>query len=134
MIKLRNILIEGLNKKDIQAIVDRVYPQIIKNLGRARKGTPKIQIHNNVLAFHSGIDNHPGGEKEHAEYDWNKNIIYLFKVALSNEKLVIQALLHEYTHATQDEKKYKAAREKGYENNPYEKAAKAAEKNWKRYV
>lgn len=134
MIKLKDILIEGLNKQEIQSIVDRVYPQIAKDLGRAKKGTPKVEIHNNVLAFHSGIEDHPGGENEHAEYDWKKNTIYLFKVALKTEKLVIQALLHEYTHATQDEKKVKAARADGYENNKYEKAAHRAEKNWKRYL
>ena len=125
---------EGLNKQEIQSIVDRAYPQIVKDLGRAKKGTPKVEIHNNVLAFHSGIEDHPGGENEHAEYDWKNNTIYLYKVALKNEKLVIQALLHEYTHATQDEKKVMAARVKGYKNNKYEKAANQAEKNWKRYL
>tara|TARA_R110001583_G_scaffold13766_4_gene58726 strand:- start:28130 stop:28534 length:405 start_codon:yes stop_codon:yes gene_type:complete len=133
MIKLKDILSEGLSNNDIQSIVDRVYPQIVKDLGRAKKGTPKIEIHNNVLAFHSGIEDHPGGENEHAEYDWKTNTIYLFKVALKSEKLVIQALLHEYTHATQDEKKVKAARAGGYENNKYEKAAHRAEKNWNKY-
>ena len=133
-IKLKYILSEGLTKIQIKDIVDKVYPQIINNLGPARKGTPKVEIHNNVLAFHSGIEDHPGGENEHAEYDWKTNTIYLFKVALTNEMLVIQALLHEYTHATQDEKKVKAARAKGYENNPYEIAATNAEKNWKKYL
>ena len=123
-----------MNKSAIQDIVDRVYPQIVNNLGPARKGTPNVEIHNNVLAFHSGIPDHPGGENEHAEYDWKSNTIYLYKVALTNEMLVIQALLHEYTHATQDEKKVKAARAKGYANNPYEKAAHKAEKNWRKYV
>ena len=133
MIKLKDILLEGLDKNAIMDIVKKVYPKIVKSLPRAKKGTPKVQVHNNVLAFHSGIPDHPGGENEHAEYDWKTNTIYLFKVALSNEKLVIQALLHEYTHATQDEKKVKAARADGYENNKYEIAAHRAEKNWKKY-
>jgi len=133
MIKLKYLL-ERMNKSAIQDIVDRVYPQIVNNLGPARKGTPNVEIHNNVLAFHSGIPNHPGGETEHAEYDWKTNTIYLFKVALTNEMLVIQSLLHEYTHATQDEKKVKTARAKGYENNPYEIAARNAEKKWKDYL
>lgn len=133
MIKLKDILSEGLSNNDIQSIVDRVYPQIVKDLGRSKKGTPKVEIHNNVLAFHSGIEDHPGGEDEHAEYDYKNNTIYLFKVALKSEQLVIQALLHEYTHATQDEKKVKAARADGYENNKYEKEAHRAEKNWRKY-
>ena len=134
MIKLKDILTEALDKNAIMDIVKKVYPKIVKSLPRAKKGTPKVEVHNNVLAFHSGIENHPGGENEHAEYDWKTNTIYLFRVALTNEMLVIQALLHEYTHATQDEKKVKAARAKGYENNPYEKAAKRAESMWKKFI
>ncbi len=132
-------LLEGIDKNTIQDIVDRVYPSIANDLGPTRKGIPKVEIHNNVLALHSNIPDHPvssemGGENEHAEYDWDTNTIYLFSIALVNEELVIRALLHEYTHATQDEKKVKAARAKGYENNPYEKAAARAEENWKEYV
>ena len=134
MIKLKDILLEGLDRNTIMDIVKRVYPKIASSLGRAKKGTPRVQVYNNVLAFHSGEPNHPGGESEHAEYRWDTNTIYLFKVALTNEKLVIQALLHEYTHATQDEKKVKAARAGGYANNKYERAAKRAEGMWKRFI
>ena len=134
MIKLKDILLEGLDKNAIMDIVKRVYPKIIASLPRAKKGTPKVEIHNNVLAMHSGIPDHPGGENEHAEYDWKSNTIYLFKVALTSEKLVIQALLHEYTHAGQDEKKVMAARAKGYKNNPYERAAARAEGKWRSFI
>ena len=134
MIKLKDILTEALDKNAIMDIVKRVYPKIVASLPRAKKGTPKVEVHNNVLAFHSGIPDHPGGENEHAEYDWKTNKIYLYRVALRNEKLVIQALLHEYTHAGQDEKKVMAARAKGYANNPYEKAAKRAENMWKKFI
>lgn len=135
MIKLQQILLEGLSSNDIQLIVDRVYPQIVKDLGRAKKGAPKVKIYNNVMSFHSGIEDYPadGHEGDHAEYDWDSNTIAIFKVAMNSEKDVIQALLHEYTHATQDEKRVKAARSKGYANNPYEKAAHRAEQNWRKY-
>ena len=136
MIKLKDILTEGLNKQEIQDIVNKVYPKIVKDLGRAKKGTPKVKIYNNVMSFHSGIEDYPadGHEGDHAEYDWDSNTIAIFKVAMKSEKDVIQALLHEYTHATQDEKKVKAARAGGYENNKYEKAAAKAERNWKKYI
>ena len=52
----------------------------------------------------------------------------------TNVEEIIKALLHEYTHATQDRKKFELYREKGYANNPYEKAAHRAERNWKRYT
>ena len=131
MIKLKDILLEGMSSRDIMDIVNKVYPHIVKDLGGS---ACKVEVHNNVLAFHSGIPDHPGGENEHAEYSWKTNTIYLYKVALRSEKLVIQALLHEYTHAGQDEKKVMAARAKGYTNNPYEKAAKRAESMWKKFI
>ena len=136
MIKLIDVLTEGLNKKEIQVIVDRIYPEVIDNLGSARKGIPKVQIHNNVLSFNSGIEDYPGNEHkdDHAQYVWEKNIIAIFKIAMKSEKEVIQALLHEYTHATQDYKKMKEYRKLGYKKNPYEIAAHKAEKNWRKYI
>ena len=125
MIRLKDILLEGMSKGDIIKIVNRIYPDIIKNLGRARKGTPKIEVHNNVYARYSGID---------AEFVHEDNTIYLYKAALNSEEDVIRAMLHEYTHATQDPKKIKQGREKGYTNNPMEQQARNAEKNWKKYL
>tara|TARA_R100000734_G_C3256200_1_gene56230 strand:- start:85 stop:489 length:405 start_codon:yes stop_codon:yes gene_type:complete len=134
MIRLKDILLEGMSKGDIIKIVNRIYPDIVKNLGRARKGTPKVEVHNNVYARYSGIDDYPGGENEHAEFVHEDNKIYLYKAALNSEEDVIRAMLHEYTHATQDPKKIKQGREKGYTNNPMERQARNAEKNWKKYL
>ena len=52
---------------------------------------------------------------------------------MKDEKHVIQSLLHEYTHATQDPTKWEEYRAIGYENNPYEKEASRAERNWRKY-
>ena len=65
---------------------------------------------------------------------WDKNKIYLYTPRMTSEKEIIKALLHEYTHATQDRKKFEKYREKGYANNPYEKAAHKAESNWRKYI
>jgi len=136
MIKLKDILLEGMSKNDIQSVIDRVYPQIAKDLGTAKKGTPKVEIHNNVLSFNSGIEDYPpeGHHDDHAQYVWETNAIAIFKIAMKSEKEVIQALLHEYTHATQDPKKREEYRKLGYAKNPYEKAATRAEGNWKKYL
>ena len=63
-----------------------------------------------------------------------KNKIYLYTPRMTSEEEIIKALLHEYTHATQDRKKFEIYREKGYANNPYEKAAHKAESNWRKYI
>ena len=50
-IKLKDILLERFNK---QEVVDRVYPLIAKSLGRAKRGTPKVEFHTNIYARLSG--------------------------------------------------------------------------------
>lgn len=134
MIKLKDILLEGMDRKEIQSVVDKVYPQIVKNLGRARRGTPKVEMHSSIYVRVSGIEGAEGEANPHAEYEWDKNEIYLYLPKMINEKEIIKALLHEYTHATQDPKKMKEYRKLGYAKNPYEKAAMKAEGNWKKYL
>tara|TARA_R110000851_G_scaffold33321_2_gene88628 strand:- start:2577 stop:4055 length:1479 start_codon:yes stop_codon:yes gene_type:complete len=132
MIKLKDLLLERFNK---QAVVDRVYPQIVKNLGRARRGTPKVEFHSNIYVRITGIEGMQGEANPHAEYDWENNKIYLYTPRMVNEEEIIKGILHEYTHATQDPKKMeKYQQELGYKNNPYEKAAHRAERNWRKYI
>ncbi len=131
MISLKSIILERVNK---QEVVDRVLPLIVKNLGRAKRGTPKVEFHTNIYARLSGDQQATGEANPHAEYDWDKNKIYLYTPRMVSEEAIIKALLHEYTHATQDRKKYEKYREKGYANNPYEKAAHKAERNWRKYI
>jgi len=131
MIKLKELLLEGFNR---QAVVDRVYPQIIKNLGRAKRGTPKVEFHSNIYVRVTGIEGMQGEANPHAEYDWENNKIYLYTPKMVNEEEIIKGLLHEYTHATQDPKKMEKYQQKlGYKKNPYEIAAHKSEKNWKKY-
>ena len=134
MIKLKDILLERFSRIEMQAVVDRVYPQIAKNLGRAKRGTPKVEFHSNIYVRLSGDPEAQGEANPYAEYDWDKNKIYLYTPKMVNEEQIIKALLHEYTHATQDRKKMEKYRELGYAKNPYEKAATRAEKNWRKYI
>ena len=133
-IKLKDILYEGLTSKERQSIVNRVYPQIVKNLGRAKRGTPKVEFHSNIYVRVTGDADAQGEANPHAEYEWDRNEIYLYTPKMVNEEEIIKALLHEYTHATQDHSKWKENRAKGYAKNPYEIAARKAEKNWKKYI
>jgi len=122
---------EGFDK---QAVVDRVYPQIVKNLGRARRGVPKVEFHTNIYVRVTGIPGSQGEANPHAEYNWEANEIYLYTPKMKNEKEIIKALLHEYTHATQDHRKHAENRKLGYKKDPDEIAARKAEKNWKKYL
>ena len=135
--KIQSILSEGMSSNDIQSIVDRVYPQIVKDLGKSRYGNlvPEVELHTDIYARLSGI---PGatGEESHsseAEYDSGQNKIFVYHPNMKNERHVIESLLHEYTHALQDPEKWEEYKQGGYENNPFEKEAAAAEQNWRKY-
>jgi|TARA_R110000851_G_scaffold86990_2_gene189358 hypothetical protein len=131
MIKLKCILLEGFDK---QTVVDRVYPQIVKSLGKGRRGVPKVEFHTNIYTRVTGIEGMQGEANPHAEYNWKANEIYLYTPKMKNEEEIIRGLLHEYTHSLQDPKKMDKYRELGYKKNPYEIAASKAEKNWKKYI
>ena len=137
MIKLKHLL-EGMDMSTVQAIVDRIYPKIVKNLGKSSYGNkiPSVELHRDIYARISGIE---GMEGEHsktskAEYVQELNIIYIYYPNMIDEEDIIRTLLHEYTHSLQDPTKWAEYREKGYENNPYEIAANNAENNWKKYI
>jgi hypothetical protein len=125
---------EGLSRKDIQSVIARVYPQIVKNLGRSKRGVPKVEMHSNIYVRLSGDAEAQGEANPDAEYEWDDNEIYLYLPKMKNEETVIKALLHEYTHATQDPKKKEEYRKKGYAKDPYEIEATKAEGNWKKYI
>ena len=54
MIKLKDILNEGMSKNDIMGIVNKVYPEIVKNLGGR---AVKVEIHNNIYRRLVDADN-----------------------------------------------------------------------------
>ena len=136
MIKLQNILSEALNKKEIMAIVKKVYPHIAKDLGS--RMVP-VEVHNNIYKRLDaiGIEDLMKQNNPSAQYDWDKRKIYLYSSATNTVEQIIRSLLHEHTHSRQnkkifdkgyDEKKYT------YDNHPYERAAVASEKKWKKYL
>jgi len=135
MIKLKDILTEGVSKKEIVDIVNKVYPWIVKNLGGR---AVKIEVHNNIYKRVGAVNveelmaqNNPS-----AEYDWDLKIIYIYSSRMKKLEDIIRSLLHEHTHTKQDRKKMKAMYDSGetYGNHPFEKQAHAAEKTWKNYL
>ena len=136
--KINAILSEGMSKNVIKDIIDRVYPSIVNDLGKSIFGNtvPVVELHTDIYARLSGI---PGatGEESHsseAQYDDEENKIFIYYPNMHSEEHIIKALLHEYTHSLQDPSKWKEYREGGYENNPFEKEASNAEKNWREYI
>ena len=136
MIKLKDILLEGVNPSQIMEIVHAVYPYIVKDLGGRKL---KVEVHNNIYRRLNAV-----GEEDlmkqnnpYAQYDWDTKKIYLYESAITNIEQVIRSLLHEHTHSRQDKKKfdyYYDEKNHTYQSHPFEKAAIKAESRWKNYL
>mgnify|MGYP003122190869 FL=1 len=136
MIKLKQILLEGMSTKEIMFVVNKVYPHIVKALGGK---TIKVEVHNNIYRRlgAAGEEDLLKNNNPYAEYDWDIKKIYLYKSAINNVEQIIRSLLHEHTHTMQNRKKFEKGYDSGkytYANHPYEVAANKAEKKWKNYT
>ena len=125
-----------MDKNKIQNIIDYAYPKIQSYFGKNNKSIPTVELHKDIYARLSGDEE---AEGEHssttkAEYDDETNIIYIYYPNMMNEEDVIRSVLHEFEHTHQDAKKNEKYREQGYDDNPYEIAARKAEKKWKQYL
>lgn len=61
-------------------------------------------------------------------YDYNTNTLYVFRNYATDVKMVIRAVLHEYTHFMQNLRNYHVVLSKvGYDNHPLEKQSRAME-------
>ena len=140
---IRNILVEQnepvtMTQGEVQLIVDRVFPQIVQDRGPGRQGIPKIELHADIYARHSGIAGMKGevsGEAK-AEFVDEDNAIYVYHPNMVSVEDVIRSLLHEFEHAHQDPEEYEDFREQGFDGqtNPLEVKAFAAEEKWRKYL
>ena len=120
---------------EIQPIVDYAYPKIQKYYGKGKLPIPKIDTsHRNTYAMHSG---EPEAEGEHAETsiaEYYKGIIYLYLPNIKDEEGLLRALIHEYTHYTQDSELFAKYRDMyDYDEDPTEIEAHKNEENWKMF-
>jgi hypothetical protein len=133
---------EGMSEEEVQSIVNRVYPQILKDRGipirEGKPSKPSVELYTDIYARYSdtpGMEGEVSGEAK-AEFVDKDNAIYVYHPNMENEEDVIRSLLHEFEHAHQDPKEYEKFREAGFDglDNPYEKAARKAEETWKDYL
>jgi len=117
---------------EIQNILDHSYPLIKAYFGKGKLDYPKIDTsHNNTYAMHSG---EPEAEGEHSSTsiaEYHMGTIYLYLPNITNEEELLRALVHEYTHYTQDSKLF--AKYRGmynYDEDPTEIEAHKNEEKW----
>lgn len=126
---------EALNQSQIERLIKKVYPQIVKDLGGDAK---PVEVYDNIWDRLGAVAVDDLKEEQgnpNAQYDPDADIIYIYSEVTNNVEQIIRSLLHEHTHTTQDQKEFKKLYDKGYEysNHPFELEALEAEKDWKKY-
>ena len=126
---------EAFNQRQVEKLIKRVYPQIVRDLGGKAK---PVEVHNNIWDRIGAVgieDLIREQGNPNAQYDPDADIIYIYSDVTNPPEQIIRSLLHEHTHTIQDQKEFKKLYDKGYEysNHPFELEALEAEKNWKIY-
>ena len=117
---------------DIQQIINYAYPLIQKRYGKGKLPIPKIDTnHKNTYAMHSGEPEATGEHAATSIAEYYEGIIYLYLPNIKDEEGLLRALVHEYTHYTQDSEllaKYKQIY--SYDEDPNEIEAHKNEEDW----
>ena len=123
---------------EVQQIISYAYPKIQKYYGKGKLPIPKIDTsHKNTYAMHSGEPEAQGEHDATSIAEYYKGVIYLYLPNITNEKELIIALIHEYTHYLQNITPLKtsvANQRYKYEDNPYEQEAHANEEKWEEFL
>ena len=121
-----------MTQDKIQDILDHAYPLIKSYFGKGKLDYPKIDTsHKNTYAMHSG---EPEAEGEHSDTsiaEYYEGTIYLYLPNITNEEELLRALVHEYTHYTQDSELFAKYRSMySYDEDPTEIEAHKNEEKW----
>jgi len=120
-----------MKQAEITKIVNKVYPLICADYN----STALVDFHYNIYERLSGEKGMTGEVCAHAEYDWNKDKIYIYTSRMFTEEDIIRSLIHECVHSTQSYELYEAYYKckLDYETHPYEIEAEYEEEKWKKY-
>ena len=120
---------------EIQQIISYAYPKIQAYYGKGKLSIPKIDTsHKNTYAMHS---KEPEATGEHAKTsiaEYDEGTIYLYLPNIPDEEELLRALIHEYTHYTQDSELFAKYRDMyDYDKDPTEIEARKNEENWQMF-
>ena len=124
-----------MKQKEITKIVNKVYPLVIQDILPNDGMYPEIEFHKNIYERLSGEEGMTGEVYAHAEYDWNRRVIYIYTSRMFTEEDIIRSLIHECVHSKQCYEIYEAYYEcdLDYETHPYEIEAEYEEEKWINY-
>lgn len=124
-----------MTQEEIQQIISYAYPLIQKYYGKGKLPIPKIDTsHKNTYAMHSGEPEATGEHAATSIAEYYKGVIYLYLPNIKDEEGLLRALVHEYTHYTQDSELFAKYRDMyDYDEDPTEIEAHKNEENWKMF-
>ena len=124
-----------MTSNEIQQILDKAYPNIKKYYGKGKLDYPTIDTsHNNTYALHSGEPEATGEHAATSIAEYNQGIIYLYLPNIKDEEGLLRALVHEYTHYTQDSELFAKYRDMyDYDEDPTAIEAHKNEENWQMF-
>ena len=124
-----------MNKEEIQQIINYAYPKIQAYYGKGKLDYPVIDTsHRNTYALHSGEPEATGEHAASSIAEYYKGTIYLYLPNIKDEEGLLRALVHEYTHYTQDSELFAKYRDMyDYEDDPTEIEAAKNEENWEMF-
>jgi len=125
-----------MSPDEIQSIISKVYPKIKKYYGKGKLDYPIIDTsYKNTYAMHSG---EPEAEGEHSATsiaEYNMGTIYLYLPNIKDEEGLVRAIIHEYTHYTQDSELFAKYRDMySYDKDPTEIEAHKNEEDWYLFI
>ena len=120
---------------EIQQIINYAYPLIQKRYGKGKLDYPKIDTsHKNTYALHSGEPEATGEHAASSIAEYYKGTIYLYLPNIKDEEGLLRAIIHEYTHYTQDSELFAKYRDMyDYDEDPTEIEARKNEENWEMF-
>ena len=121
-----------MNKEEIQQIINYAYLKIQKYYGKGKLDYPAIDTsYRNTYALHSGEPEATGEHAASSIAEYYKGTIYLYLPNIKNEEGLLRALVHEYTHYTQDSELFAKYRDMyDYDEDPTEIEAAKNEEDW----
>jgi len=124
-----------MTQEEIQPIISYAYPLIQKYYGKGKLPIPKIDTsHKNTYAMHSGEPEATGEHAATSIAEYYKGVIYLYLPNIKDEEGLLRALVHEYTHYTQDSELFAKYRDMyDYDEDPTEIEAHKNEENWEMF-
>ena len=121
-----------MTQDKIQDILDHAYPLIKSYFGKGKLDYPKIDTsYKNTYAMHSGELEAEGEHSDTSIAEYYEGTIYLYLPNIKDEEGLLRAIIHEYTHYTQDSELFAKYRDLyDYDEDPTEIEARQNEEDW----